>query len=224
MSTAKKIALTVAILGGLIFLLTRSRPIPHKAATSNFESGTPSATLNSRAHKDVNTLARALSLVAAKTIGLVEVSGWVLDRQSGEPIADAEVVFTGPSGESGAQCDAEGRYSLELIPGFYRSYAQATEYVAVAPKAAERLPKQDLAPAVAMPRASIAPLAGLFRDQPSVDLYLVGGATLQAQVVDMKGRAIAGALVAAESDARVQLLSGTDVGESDNNGKVRRLA
>ncbi len=165
-------------------------------------------------------LARALSMVAAQAIGLVHVRGQVLDQNSGEPIPGAEVIFTGLSGETSALCDTEGRYELELLPGFYRSYAQAANFIAVAPAAAQRMPEQDLVETIAVPRANIAPLAGLFRDRAAVNLYLVQGASLRARVVDEDGNPIAGATVAADSTRRLKVLSGSDVGESDGSGLV----
>jgi hypothetical protein len=220
MSRSKKIALALALLAGLALLLKapwQERGDSNKAPTKHASSPALQQS-RLRATRDSSKLARALSLMAAQTLGLVQLQGRVLDQGSGEPIAFAEVVFSGPSGESSASCDGQGHFELEILPGFYRSYAQAAGYVAVAPAAAERVPQQDLASAVAMPRASIAPLAGLFRDHSAVDFYLNPGATLRARVIDESGRPISGAVVAAESSMRLQLLSGTDVSETDASG------
>lgn len=174
---------------------------------------------NQRTRNDLQSLARAFSAVAARTIGLVMVSGRVLDRASGQAIPHAEVVFSGPTGEASMACDEQGRYQIELEPGFYRSYARAENYVAVAQAAAERLPGAVSAAAVAMPREGIAPLAGLFRDQVGVDLSLSPGATLRGQVVDGEGRSIAGAIIAAKSSHGLRVISGSDVSESDGSGQ-----
>lgn len=223
MPKTKKIAMGLAVLGAILLLVRSCSSAGKQEASKPAESQTGSRLktgAKSRAHNDVNKLARALSMVAGQTLGLVRIRGRVLDTDSGSPIPGAEVIFTGPSGESSASCDAEGSFDLEILPGFYRSYAQAEGYVAIAPRAAERLPKQNLSDDVAMPRPKIAPLAGLFRNHLAVQLYLSGGATLIAKVVDESGAPIAGAAVAAESADRTQLLSGTDVGETDNSGEV----
>ncbi len=220
MSKPRRIAMAIALLAGLVMLLRpcwlsspSGRSKPEDAASRG-----KALRDHGRTHRDVNRLARALSMAAAEAIGLVRVRGQVLDRQSGEPIANAEVIFTGPSGENSARCDAEGRYELELLPGFYRSYAQADNFIAVAPHGNERLPDDNLKRMVAMPRATLAPLAGLFRDHSAVNLHLVQGATLRVHVVNSDGQAISGAIVAAESKWLIQVISGSNVGESDTSG------
>jgi hypothetical protein len=112
-----RIALALALLAGLFFLF-RSRTQSQPAAQITQPRDAKARATHHRAVRDIDGLARALSMVAARTVGLVMVQGQVLDRSSGQAIPNAEVVFTGPSGESSTHCDEEGRYSIEIAPGF----------------------------------------------------------------------------------------------------------
>ncbi len=170
-----------------------------------------------RFRRDINGLARAFSMVAGRAMGTMMIAGVVSDRSTGGAISGAEVVFTGPSGESSAACDGEGRYQVELLPGFYRSYARAEGYVAVASAAAERLPGAVSAADVAMPQEGIAPLIGVFRDQLGVNLSLSPAARIMGTVVDETGAGISGAIVAGRNND-VHVISGSDVTESDGSG------
>lgn len=217
------LAASLALVLGLIWRSCKSEDAPEAQTKENSQKRAGSDRQRTRAHKDLNRLARALSTVAARTIGLVMVSGQVVDRGSGDAIPHAEVVFTGPSGESSVLCDDQGRYQVELMPGFYRSYAQAESYVAVAPAAAERLPGPVSAAAVAMPQEGIAPLLGLFRDQSGVVLSLSAAAVLRGRVVNTNGGAIVGAVVAGRGQGGLRVISGSDVSESDGGGHYELL-
>jgi len=212
-----------AILLGLALYFLWPADSKSSAAKEPLAKNRVTQTSETRLRNDVNGLARAFSMVAARTIGTIVIRGQVRDRHSGEPIADAEVLFTGPSGETSVACDGDGNYRAELMPGLYRSYAQAEGYVAVAQAAAARLPGPVSAAAVAMPREGIAPLVGVFRDQNSVNLSLTPGATIRGRVLDRNGSAISGAVVASKAPGGVRVISGSDVTESDGSGSYELL-
>tara|TARA_R110002073_G_scaffold225022_5_gene385432 strand:- start:150793 stop:152361 length:1569 start_codon:yes stop_codon:yes gene_type:complete len=194
---------------------------PSKAKIASQPS--QAAPSNARLRSDVNGLARAFSMAAARTIGTVVISGQVRDRHSGTPLGEAEVLFSGPSGETSVLCDGDGNYRVELMPGLYRGYAHAEGYVAVARAAAERLPGPVSAAAVAMPREGIAPLVGVFRDQAAVHFTLTPGARIRGQITDKDGYAIAGAIVAGKAPGQARVISGSDVTESDGSGYYELL-
>ncbi|MCP4448763.1 MAG: carboxypeptidase regulatory-like domain-containing protein [Myxococcales bacterium] len=205
---------TLAIAAAAYFLWPNSAAPATKQATHT--AGPPAS--SERLRRDAQGLARAFSLVAARTMGTVVISGEVRDQHTGEPVANAEVIFSGPSGESSTLCDGSGRYRAELLPGFYRGYAQASGYVAVARAAAERLPGAVSAAAVAMPREGIAPLVGVFRDESGVQLRLTPAARIEGRVMDGEGFAISGAVVAGRASGNLRVISGSDVSESDGSG------
>ncbi len=220
MKAPSRLAITAAVVALLGVGYWLIRPGAKNAAPSPAQAAGPSdSTELRRARHDLSGLAKAFSAVAARTIGLVMVSGQVVDRSSGFAIPGAEVVFSGPAGESTVPCDSEGRYSVEIEPGFYRSYARAEGFVAVAPAAAERLPGPVSAAQVALPQEGLAPLAGLFRDQVGVNLTLSAASVLRGQVVDVEGRAISGAIVAGKGQGMLRVISGSDVSESDGSGR-----
>ncbi len=212
---------SAVVLALVLYFLWPPDSKPKKKATS--ATSTVHQPTKDRLRKDINGLARAFSMVAARTIGTVIISGTVRDRHSGEPIAGAEVLFTGPSGESSVLCDGAGNYRAELMPGLYRSYAQAEGYVAVARAAAKRLPGPVSAAAVAMPREGIAPMVGVFRDQASVHLSLTPGAHIRGRVMDKDGYSISGAVVAGKAPGELRVISGSDVTESDGSGSYELL-
>lgn len=213
-------------IGLLTYLIWPSSPPSAKPPAAKPPAATeqrkqPSIT-RSRLNRDSSGLARAFSMVAARTIGTIVIEGRVRDRQSNEGIANAEVLFTGPSGESSVLCDEDGHYRAELLPGLYRSYAQADGYVAVARAAPERIPGPVSAAEVAMPQEGIAPLVAVFRDQAGVILNLSPGAQIRGRVVDHDGSAIPNAVVAGRA-AGLRVISGSDVGESDGSGAYELL-
>ncbi len=195
---------------------------PSKTVDTQASVSAKSDRQDQRFRQDINGLARAFSMVAGRAMGTVMIAGVVSDRSTGQAIPGAEVVFTGPSGESSAACDDEGHYRVELLPGFYRSYARAEDYVAVAWAAAERLPGAVSAADVAMPQEGIAPLIGAFRDQRSVNLSLSPAAHIVGTVVDETGASIAGAIVAGRN-RDVHVISGSDVTESDGSGSFELI-
>lgn len=194
-----------------------AKPSQAKARTAKSSQDSTAA----RARRDLGGLAQAFGMLATGTIGLVVIAGRVTETSTGLPVPNAEVVFSGPTGESSVACDESGHYRVELMPGFYRSYARAEGYVAVAPAIVERLPGPVSAAAVALPREGIAPLAGLFRDQTSVNLALSSGGFIEGKVVDRDGNAIEGAVISGRRAAHTRMVSGNDVSESDGGGRYR---
>lgn len=205
----------------LTYLIWPSSSPPSKPSAVAERRERPSV-MRSRLHRDSNGLARAFSMIAARTLGTVVIEGRVRDRHSNKGIANAEVLFTGPGGESSVLCDENGRYRAELLPGLYRSYAQAEGYVAVARAAPERIPGPVSAAEVSMPQEGIAPLVAVFRDQVGVVLNLSKGAQIRGRVVDRDGSTIPNALVVGRA-ADLRVLSGSDVSESDEFGTYELL-
>ena len=164
--------------------------------------------------------------LAARTPGLVRISGTVRDSESGQRVAGAEVVFANELGENSAVAGEDGTYSLEVHPGFYRAFARADGYVAVGTKPFERLPENlPDASRIGMPRGELAPLMGAFRDLTGVDMHLRGGARIVGTVFDTDGRPVAGAVVsgrlAGYQGLSTRLILGTDMDESDLDGSFR---
>lgn len=172
---------------------------------------------------DPAMLQELLTKMATRTPGLVRISGTVRDSESGRAIAGAEVVFANEMGENSSLADDSGAYSLEVQPGFYRSFARADGYVAVGATPFERLPQnQPDASLIGMPRGELAPLMGAFRDLAGVDMHLRGGARVVGTVFDTDGRPVAGAVVtgrlAGYQGLTTRLILGTDMDESDLDG------
>jgi hypothetical protein len=216
------IGLTALALLGLGWWWLRAPDKSESVAAHQSEASkaTPPPLSRHKLQRDVSGLARALSTAASRTLGLVMVTGHVRDAYSREPVAGAEVIFTGPSGESSARTDESGIYSIELLPGLYRSFAQGSEYVAVARQEAQRLPGPVSAAEVGMPQHGLAPLAGFWIDRHGVDLFVERGGTIRGRVLDPGGNPVAGAIVAAHSPrtGTARLISGADVTESAGDG------
>ncbi len=182
------------------------------------QTETSLATEPARAGEGLQNLAKALSGAAAATFGLVAISGQVSSFDTRVGIGQAEVIFSGPSGESSVTCDEQGRYSIELQPGLYRSYAQAQGYVAVAYVGLQRLPGPVSADQVLSPQEGIAPLLGVFRNQRNVNLALSPAARIFGHVRNDFGVAISGAIVSTHQAEGRRVISGSDTAESDSSG------
>jgi hypothetical protein len=173
---------------------------------------------------DLGRLPELAELLRRRTPGLVVVAGTVRNMDSGEPVGGAEVVFAGPAGETSTAADSEGRYALQLHPGFYRAFARADGQVAVAPTGLDRIPGPPTGDDAGMPVEKLAPVIGAFRDQAGVDLHLHPGGAIRGTVFDGDGRPIAGAVVAARSLSRggtLRMVLGTDIDVTDIDGSFR---
>ena len=163
--------------------------------------------------------------LASRTPGLIRVSGTVRDTRRRTAVPGAEVVFASTLGESTTSADEEGRYRIEIRPGFYRAFARAEGYVAVGMTQLERLPEDPDATRIGMPRGDLAPLLGVFRDQSGVDMSVRGGGAITGTVYDAHGLPVAGAVVSAHLSgfyqSRIRLVLGTDMDESDLDGSFR---
>ncbi len=209
------IAVAIAALLLLVWTLKNSKQDPPQTRASAVAT---KAELRKRGQEGLATLANALSVAAQHTIGLVSISGKVQSLGSQQAVPYAEVFFVSLSGESSTTCDEHGSFSVELAPGFYRSYARAPGYVAVADDQAQRLPEPVSVADVAVPKESLAPLLGVFRNQRNVRLSLAPAATIVGRVVDESGSAIVGAIVQAKAFNGTRVLSGDDVTETDASG------
>lgn len=173
---------------------------------------------------DLGRLPELAELLRRRTPGLVVVAGTVRQADSGDPVGGAEVVFAGAAGQISAIADSEGRYALQLAPGFYRAFAQADGHVAVAPTTRERIPGPPTLDQAGMPVDKLAPVLGAFRDQAGVDLHLHPGGAVAGTVFDGDGGPVAGAVVAARRLSRggsMRMVLGTDIDVTDLDGSFR---
>lgn len=216
------VVLSVIALAALLWRFAINSDSAKKDKPSSSPSS-PEEVTTSSAGEGLNRLAKALSGAAATTLGLAKISGRVSDSQSHQGIPNAEVIFSGPSGESSVASDERGLYSIELEPGFYRSYARAEGHIAVAYSGFARLPGPVSAADVMAPREGIAPLLGVFRNLQNVNLSLAPAGRVYGQVRDSDGYAISGAVVAARTSVGQRVISGEDVTESESDGSYELL-
>lgn len=163
--------------------------------------------------------------LASRKPGLLRISGAVRDSDTGKVVPLAEVVFASELGESSTTAGDDGRYTIEIVPGFYRAFARAEGYVAVGMTELERLPGTPDASEIGLPRGELAPLVAVFRDQGGMDMLVRGSAEIVGTVYDGRGEPIAGAIVMGRLSgwrgSMTRLILGTDMDESDLDGSFR---
>ncbi|MEM9493683.1 MAG: carboxypeptidase-like regulatory domain-containing protein, partial [Myxococcota bacterium] len=174
---------------------------------------------------DRDQLAELMRQLAMRKPGLVRVAGVVRDTFTRQPVSGAEVVFASELGEASTSSGDDGRFAINIRPGFYRAFARADGYVAVGIAPVERLPSQPNPESAGVPRGELAPLLGVFRDHDSIEMFLRSGAVITGTVYDGSGRPVSGAVVtgriAGYGGDRVRLVVGTDMDESDLDGSFR---
>lgn len=231
MSARKLIAVALAagaVVAGIVLWVGGAGDDPEPAAPSAAAAGGLTGPVFLRDGRlespDVSKLPELAELLRRRTPGLVVMAGTVREMGSGDPVAGAEVVFAGVAGETSTVADGEGRYALELRPGFYRAFARADGQVAVAAAGLDRIPGPPTTGDAGMPVEKLAPVVGAFRDQAGVDLHLHPGGAIAGTVFDSGGRPIAGAVVAARqlsAGGSLRLVLGTDIDITDYDGSFR---
>lgn len=176
--------------------------------------------------RDPDELLRALDKVRLRPVGLVLVSGRVVDHASGAGIPGAEVALAGPLGESTATTDDDGAYEMYVAPGPYRPFARADGYVTVGERPIQRVPGAPDPSALGAPLTALAPLLDVRYDHYGVDIRLAGAAVIEGTVYDADGRPVEGALVVASQGARygtdgLVTVLGTHMDETDYDGSYQ---
>lgn len=147
----------------------------------------------------------------------VTIAGTVIDAKTGAPVGDVEVVFRNESGEQTVVAGADGRYRIVLARGRYRAFVRDESVLSVGRPEVVRLPTLPSAETAGVPDEGLMPLLVVTRDADSVDLAVQRGGTITGQVIDLRGKPIAGAVVRARGGALRPAL-GTDAAETDASG------
>ena len=152
---------------------------------------------------------------------LVQITGSVIDRLSSEHVGEVEVVFRGPGGEESVTSGADGSYRIELLPGAYRAFVRDDAVLSIGFPVEERLPGFPDLDAIGAPDEAAMPLIIAQQDLEAVDLFVLRGGAIYGHVHDVAGRPIAHAIVRSflQSEKRVRPLLGSDVAETDAEGR-----
>lgn len=148
----------------------------------------------------------------------VTIAGTIVDAKTGAAVSNVEVVFRNESGEETVVAGADGRYKITLARGSYRAFVRDESVLSVGRPEVVRLPTLPSADTAGVPDEGLMPVVVAMRDANSVDLSVVRGGTITGQVIDGRGKAIAGAVVRARSGGARPAL-GTDVAETDSTGR-----
>lgn len=157
----------------------------------------------------------------ATSAGPVQVRGTVIDRRTGAPVPDVDVVFADGTSEASTVTDEAGRYSLTVPAGRYRAFVEGAGVVSTAPPTSERLPARPGPGEVAVPRLDLAPALELRASVDGVDLEVDLAGKVRGRVVDVAGAPIAGAIVRAwpiDAARASRPVRGSDVAETDAAG------
>ncbi|MEO7730811.1 MAG: carboxypeptidase-like regulatory domain-containing protein [Kofleriaceae bacterium] len=156
----------------------------------------------------------------------VTISGHVIDvSDAARPVGDVEVVFRGPTGEATTMSDAQGGYTLRVAAGTYRAFVRGDAVVSSAREGRVRLPGPPSATSAGVPDEALMTLVSAARDTADVDLAVTGGGVVRGRVIDGHGNPVAGAVLQARGDRGVRPALGTDIAESDRDGRFElRLA
>lgn len=151
--------------------------------------------------------------------GTVRVSGRVVDIDTGEAVAGAEVVLAAAT-EHTATAERDGRFFVDVPPGGYRVFARGDRVLTVvrrgrdARAARSSVDRPGAAATVDLPTLQI--------DGPldDVELDVVPGAIVRGVVRDRDGQVVSGAIVRARTDGSddLQPVGGTDEAETDSDG------
>ena len=156
----------------------------------------------------------------------VTITGHVIDvSAAARPVGDVEVVFRGVTGETTTTSDAAGAYTLRVPAGTYRAFVRGDAVVSFASEDRVRLPGLPSAASVGVPDEALMTIVSATRDTSEVDLAVTGSGIVNGRVLDSRGNPVAGAIVRARTRRGVRPALGTDVAESDRDGRFEfRLA
>ncbi len=149
---------------------------------------------------------------------LVTIAGHVRDQSDGSPVADAEVVVRGATGEGTTHTHGDGAFAIEVVPGAYRVGVRTGGVLTVEQEDHERLDGGAAAALVGAPDDTLMPLVDATSNVANLELVLPREATIAGWVTDRDGRRIAHAIVRARNDGNTRPAFGTDVAETDGNG------
>ena len=159
--------------------------------------------------------------IAARAPDQVHVRGTVIDRRTGAPVPDVDVVFADGTSETSTLTDHTGRYSLTVPAGRYRPFVEGAGVVSTALPTSERLPARPGPDQVAVPQLALAATLELRASVDGVDLEVDLAGQVRGRVVDRDGVPIGGAIVrAAATDLGKtgRPVRGTDVAETGGDG------
>jgi Carboxypeptidase regulatory-like domain len=150
----------------------------------------------------------------------VTISGHVIDVSNpAQPVGEVEVVFRGATGESTTMSDAGGAYALRVAAGTYHAFVRGDAVVSFARPDRVRLPGPPSAASAGAPDEALMTIVSAASDTIDVDLAVTGSGIVHGRVVDGRGNPVAGAVMHAAGDRSVRPALGTDVAESDRDGR-----
>ena len=150
----------------------------------------------------------------------VAISGHVIDVSTApRMVGDVEVVFRGPLGETTTMTDASGAYTLRVAAGTYHAFVRGDAVVSFAREGRTRLPGPPSAANAGVPDEALMTTVSATRDTADVDLTVTGGGVVLGRVIDSHGNPVAGAVLQARGERGVRPVLGTDIAESDRDGR-----
>lgn len=127
----------------------------------------------------------------------VPVSGTVIDRDSGKPVGDVEVVLRGEHGDVAVRTNAAGTFELAVVRGAYRAFVRDAHVMTTGLQRRQRvrdLPRPELAGA---PDEQLMPVVEITEPTRGVELTVTLGALIDGVVVDRDGAPVEGVVLEA---------------------------
>ncbi len=216
----------LAVVAGLIALaawwgLRRDPPAPRPrpAADRTIGRDLGTAIAKVRAARGGRAAADGDDEAEVAPLATISIAGRVVDVEGQRPVGDVEVVFRGADGETTTTSGLDGAYEIHVAPGVYRAFVRDDAVVSFARGRLERLPGPPSLAAAGLPDDSLMTIVAALHDTTGVDLAVVGGGIVVGRVIDGAGQPIAGAVVRASRRGGPRPALGTDVAESDRDGR-----
>ena len=212
----------VTVIAAIALGLGSGAPGPSGGSPSSASSGVAGRTIDPAFNDTLARTGRSARIPFAASSDdedrEVTIAGTIVDVRTGAPVPGVEVVFRNDTGEETVMAGSDGRYKITVARGRYRAFVRDESVLSVGRPEVSRLPTLPSAEVAGVPDEGLMPIVIASRDADSVDLTVVRGGSIKGQVIDLRGKPIAGAVVRARGGS-VRPALGTDVSETDATGR-----
>lgn len=169
-------------------------------------------------------LAKPAATAPASTI---TIAGSVIDKATGTPVGDVQVVLLGSDGEVTTATDASGAFSIKTAPGAYRAFVRARKWITLGRTERVRLDNQPREDLVGKPDVGIMPLLDARANLEHVELIVAPAIEISGVVYSPDEQEVAGAVVRVRDVEQLvtplgqntRPVLGTDMAITDEHGQ-----